>query len=431
MRFDTISALISGSPPAAVAWVRISGDEAYEVASKLFSPWPNNATPRHALYGRFAHGDDGLALPFAEGKSYTGERVVEFSVHGSRASITALLDACERAGARPARPGEFTLRAFLNGRIDLTQAEAVAETVDALTERQLRMANLNREGALARQVREVRESLLDLLARIEASVDFPDEVGDLDLDAAASTCAYAAQNLNRLIDEGKRAHLARQGLRVAILGRPNAGKSSLLNVIVGSNRAIVTEIPGTTRDTVEETVSFGGVPIVLIDTAGIRQTEDIVEQIGVQRTFASAETADRLWYLFDASTGWTAEDEIAISALQREAMLIGNKSDIATPERGIPVSAVTGQGIGNLLELTVADLVTESETPATNDRQSAALSTALESVLACQDAANAHHPPDLLTVFLRDAIETLGRVTGETATPDMLQEIFSRFCIGK
>ncbi len=431
MRFDTISALISGSPPAAVAWVRISGDEAYEVASKLFSPWPDNPTPRHALYGRFAHGDDGLALPFEEGKSYTGERVVEFSVHGSRASITALLDACERAGARPARPGEFTLRAFLNGRIDLTQAEAVAETVDALTERQLRMANLNREGALARQVREVRESLLGLLARIEASVDFPDEVGDLDLDAAASTCAYAAQNLNRLIDEGKRAHLARQGLRVAILGRPNAGKSSLLNVIVGSNRAIVTEIPGTTRDTVEETVSFGGVPIVLIDTAGIRQTEDVVEQIGVQRTFASAETADRLWYLFDASTGWTAEDEIAISALQREAMLIGNKSDIATPERGIPVSAVTGQGIGNLLELTVADLVTESETPATNDRQSAALSTALESVLACQDAANAHHPPDLLTVFLRDAIETLGRVTGETATPDMLQEIFSRFCIGK
>lgn len=430
MFHDTIVALITGPPPSAVAWVRLSGPEAFRIAGELFDPWPVDPEPTRVIYGRYAHGDDGLAIPFEAGHGYTGEEAVEMSIHGSRASIRELLEACERAGARPAGPGEFSLRAFLNGRIDLAQAEAVRETVESETGRQLREANRLREGALSRSVRSIRERSLGLLARLEASVDFSDEVGELDPAEIEAEARTLATEVRQLIDQGARSHLARRGLRVAITGLPNAGKSSLLNALLGVDRAIVTEIPGTTRDTIEEAAEFDGIRVVLIDTAGIRESADPVEAIGVERSKSAAALAERVLYVFDASAGWTRADEEALRDLDRSALIVGSKADLVTPTRGLAVSSLSGEGLGELRRAIVEGLA-DVQAPAVNERQSAALELAFESLSACAVAARASHPPDLLCTLLGEGIVHLGRVTGETASPDMLDEIFSRFCIGK
>lgn len=427
---DTIVACITGSPPAAVAWVRLSGPDAFRIASQVFEPWPPEPEPRKALIGRFAHGDKGLALPFPEGHSYTGEESVELSVHGGRASVRALLEACQLKGARAAGPGEFTLRAFMNGRIDLVQAEAIAETVEAETDRQLREANRNREGGLSGHVRQLRGRVLDVLAQLEASVDFYEEIGEPDPDEIEASIRLLVADLELLLDRGRNSHLARRGLRVAILGRPNAGKSSLLNALLGIDRAIVTDVPGTTRDTVEEATEFEGIRVVLTDTAGLRATDDPVESIGVQRSRQAAHEADLILYVYDAAAGWTPEDEEA-SRTNRPTLVAGNKCDLEAPEHGLAVSCKTGEGLRDLISRIVAGLASAPDAPAVNERQAVALQQALESLRACADSAAAQHPPDLLSVLLGETVAYLGRVTGETASPDMLDEIFSRFCIGK
>ncbi len=337
---DTIVAPITGNQSAAVAWVRISGPEAWRIASVVFKAWPTEPVSHRAVFGAYIYGDSGLALPFETGHSYTGEQSVELSLHGSTVSVRNLVESCLANGARLAEPGEFTLRAFLNGRLDLTQAEAVRDTVDAKTDGQLRAANFNRKGVLRREVSALREGVLTLLARVEASVDFSEEIGDLDRDHMARRRSRAIlEGLDRLLGTADAGMIVRNGYRIAIVGPPNAGKSSLLNALLGEDRSIVTAIAGTTRDYVEEVLEVAGIPVILIDTAGLRSTEDLVETIGIERTRSIASNADEVWYLYDAASGWTPEDDDdRPQAMDRPVIILANKTDLRAPRPSASLS---------------------------------------------------------------------------------------------
>ncbi|MGV3614305.1 MAG: tRNA uridine-5-carboxymethylaminomethyl(34) synthesis GTPase MnmE [Fimbriimonas sp.] len=423
--FDTIVAPITGAPPAAVAWVRLSGPDAWRIAGELFAPWPNPVEPRRALYGHWRHGDDGLALPFSSNASYTGEEAVEISLHGSHASLLSAVEACLAAGARMARPGEFTERAFLSGRIDLTQAEAVRETIDALTEAQLAEANRNRDGALRQAVERLRKVALRVRAAVEASVDFSEEIGDLDTEEARRNLVEMATDLGRLLGTAHVGRILRQGLRIAIVGPPNAGKSSLLNALLGTERAIVTPVPGTTRDYVEEAADFGGLPVVLIDTAGLRETDDPVEAIGVQRSKAQAAGADVIWFVYDGS-----EEAPEPPTFGRPVVLVANKADLRPGAVGIPVSAVNGAGLPELIA-SVGPFFDRPPGPTVSPRVADLLRRAAEEVDSCLAHLQADVPDDLLSVLLSEVATTLGEITGETASPDMVAQIFHDFCVGK
>ena len=430
--FDTIVAPITGSQPAAVAVIRLSGTEAWSIASRIFSKWPTLVEPHKATYGRYITGDDGIALPFAEDHSYTGEQSVELSCHGSPASVRALIQACVKEGARPARPGEFTERAFLNGRIDLTEAEAIADTVNALTDTQLRMANLQRDGALYRAVGGLRDRVLGLLAAVEASVDFEEEIGPLDRVSTLQELEQIAGEVEKLRKSAEVGAILRKGLRIAITGLPNAGKSSLFNAIVGRERAIVTPTPGTTRDYVEEQIDMGGIPVVLIDTAGLREATDKAESIGVQRAVEQATHADVVWYVFDASCGISKEDEEWARKMP-QSLIVANKCDLARVPHFLNVSAKTCQGLDELIRnVTVyAEEAKAMDVPPIDARHKPLLRDTATMLSDAIETIRSNRPDDLLSTFLRAAVNHLGEITGETASADMVERIFSGFCIGK
>ncbi len=427
---DTIVAPIT-AVGGAMAVVRVSGPKAWDMGSGVFSPWPSPVVPRSSVYGAYSHGDDGLATPFVEGHSYTGEEAVELSVHGSPASVQALIESLVAAGARMAEPGEFTLRAFMNGRIDLTQAEGVRDTVNAATDAQLRQANLLRDGALRDQVRAIRNDVEGILASVEASTDFSEEVGPLDRALALDGCSTVRADLLRLLDAASAARVIREGVSVAIVGLPNAGKSSLLNAVLGAERAIVTDYPGTTRDTVEERVAMGGLLVRLIDTAGLRPTDDPVERFGVERSRHALENADVVWYVYDASLGWTPADEEAWRTIERPAIGVANKSDLAAGDRGIEVSATLGTGISVLTDATVGVIGANERGALLNTRHAPLLQEALCAIDRVAVTVTSEIPDDLAAVDLQAAIRALGEVTGETTPPDVIDRIFHDFCIGK
>ncbi|MBV6459626.1 MAG: tRNA modification GTPase MnmE [Fimbriimonadaceae bacterium] len=384
-----------------------------------------------ATYGRYLTGDDGIALPFDD-HSFTGETSVELSLHGATISVQRLVEACVDFGARLAEPGEYSLRAFLNGKVDLTQAEAIADTVAAATERQLRQANLLRAGAMKSRIRQIREELLAAIAEVEAQVDFSEEVGDMDRFALARRLAASGQAVEELIVNSSAGRLLRNGIRVAIVGPPNAGKSSLLNALAGSSRAIVNPRPGTTRDFLEVTVEISGWPVVFIDTAGLRTSQDDIEVEGIARSHEQAQSADLVLYVFDASAGLSETDREKSQAYRR-SLLIANKTDLAPPPYlTIGVSALTGQGLGQLQSgiVKLFDQL-EPDTLFVNPRQLNELKTTAGAIDHAGAVLRQDLPLDLVVVHLSEAVDSLGRVTGETASPDILDEIFSRFCIGK
>lgn len=425
--FDTIVAPITGVGPAPVAIVRLSGPKAWEIAGALTDRGVRLDRPRYAQYTNFSTGDDGYLILFEAGKSYTGESSAELSIHGSRASVGAMIEAAKSLGARLAEPGEFTQRAFMNGRIDLTEAEAVRDTIDSETEAQLKMANLIRDGRLHQKLEAIKDQLVGVLAAIEASVDFSEEIGEVDEHAVETGIAQAIQEIKGLLETAHVGRIVREGLRIAIVGPPNAGKSSLLNYLLGQDRSIVTEIPGTTRDYVEESTSFGGYPVVLIDTAGLRETEDPVEAIGVQRARALAARADLVWYIIDSREG-TKRVEMEESA---NIVRIANKIDVGqAPEGFLGISCLTGEGIPQLVEMATG----EFDNPlgvAIQTRHEPELVQAILELEEAQQVLHHRRPSDIAAVGLRAAIQAIGRVTGETADADIIERIFRDFCIGK
>lgn len=429
LREDVIAAPITGH--GAVGIIRLSGPGSWRVAAALFPKWTGE--PWRVRFGPLCTGDEGMACAFPEGRSYTGEESAEISLHGGSSSMSALMEAALAAGARQAEPGEFTLRAFMAGRIDLTQAEGVRETVEAASSSWLNQAHRLRRGDLKDKVHSWRSAIEGVMAAIEAAVDFEEEVGPLDRPSAAMRLEECIESIQHALESGVAARVWRDGVRIALVGRPNVGKSSLMNALLSQDRAIVTDIPGTTRDTLEETVVIGGIRCVLTDTAGIRSTEEPVERIGVSRSLAAAGEAQVVWMLYDGAAGWTDADQEAMAALAKEPdLILANKSDLGpTSGPGAPVSAVRREGFA-VLQGSVSALAPAEEGLILLDRHQALLQDALESCRRAQATlANSSVPPDLATVDLQAAYRALGQATGDTAPPDVIDRIFRDFCIGK
>lgn len=377
-------------------------------------------------------------------RSYTREDVVEFHCHGGIMAVQQVLQLCLQQGAKLAQPGEFTLRAFLNGRLDLTQAEGVADLVGAQSPQAAQTALMGIRGKLAGVIRQVRSQCLDVLAEVEARVDFEDDLPPLDENEVRSQLTNIHQQIAQILATAQQGELLRSGLKVAIIGQPNVGKSSLLNAWSRSDRAIVTNLPGTTRDVVESQLIVGGIPVQVLDTAGIRESVDEVEKMGIARSQSAAQSADLVLLTLDATLGWGEAEQVLYEKINNKPhILVVNKIDLKdSPALELPTaatvytSAAKSQGIEALEQailkaVQTKDLAAADTDIAINQRQAAALVRAEGAIAQVQATITEQLPLDFWTIDLRAAIQALGEVTGEEITESMLDEIFSRFCIGK
>lgn len=472
---ETIAAIATATVPqqGSVSIVRLSGEGAIAIAQTLFhAPGQQVWESHRILYGYIRHPqtkaivDEALLLLMSAPRSYTREDVVEFHCHGGMMVVQQVLNLCLEQGVRLAQPGEFTLRAFLNGRLDLTQAESVADLVGARSPQAAQTALAGIQGKLAQPIRQLRATCLDILAEVEARIDFEDDLPPLDeagIKAQLTTVLSTVQTILATTDQGE---LIRTGIKVAIVGRPNVGKSSLLNAWSRSDRAIVTDLPGTTRDVVESQLVVGGIPIQVLDTAGIRESSDRVEQLGIERSRTAAQAADLILFTLDAKSGWTEADAaiyqqvcttdspkpliwvfnkidlLAVKSEERRTKSEDNHSKLPTPPLPhsstppVYTAAALNQGIDQL-EQAILDTVhggnlnAQNLDLAINQRQAAALTRTKLALEQVQATIAAHLPLDFWTIDLRSAIQSLGEITGEDVTESVLDRIFSRFCIGK
>ena len=440
-RNDTIVAIATPVGVGGIAVVRISGPEALSIAEKHLTPSSNPLAPRHATYCRFENLDDVVAVYYPKG--YTGEPTVEISCHGSLYVQQALLQALLDSGARLAEAGEFTLRAFLNGRLNLSQAEAVADLIDAVTPAQHRLAVSQLRGGYADELKALRQQLLDLTSLLELELDFSQE----DVEFADRTrLMQLVETLNLRVDRlrgtFRQGNALKRGIPVAIVGRPNAGKSTLLNALLRDHRALVSDIPGTTRDTIEESFIIDGIAFRLIDTAGLRHSDDPLEAMGVQRSIDTVAQADIVLFVYDA----TAPRSEALDDLRRlqecipfhdkHLFLVANKIDLLAtdcPANTIALSAKQGTGIGRLTQALarVAGTTRTDDVILTNERHYEELGCVDQALRQVALGLADGIPADLVAVDLRDALYHLGSITGEVANDDILTHIFSRFCVGK
>lgn len=456
----TIAAIATAVVPqqGSVGIVRVSGTEAFAIAQAIFhSPGQQPWETHRILYGYIRHPktqqvvDEALLLIMKAPRSYTREDVVEFHCHGGIMVVQQVLQLCIELGAKLAQPGEFTLRAFLNGRLDLTQAESISDLVGAKSPQAAQFALAGLQGKLREPIRQLRATCLDILAEIEARIDFEEDLPPLDEEQVKRQIEAVLAEVNQILVTADRGELLRTGLKVAIVGRPNVGKSSLLNAWSKSDRAIVTDLPGTTRDVVESQLVVGGIPVQVLDTAGIRETVDVVEKIGVERSRNAAQAADLVLLTIDAEAGWTAEDgEIYAQVQHRPVILVINKIDLVGEEQKkelvsaiphdmrSPVFTAVARYLGiedlenAILAAVHAGNIQASDMElAINQRQAAALTTAKISLEQLQTTINEGLPLDFWTIDLRGAIQALGEITGEEVTESVLDRIFSRFCIGK
>lgn len=442
---DTIAAISTPIGEGGIGIIRISGPDARKIAERVF---PKRLASRRLVYGHIVDPetreriDEVLVAYMAAPNTYTREDVVEINCHGGPLPLQRTLELVLREGARAANPGEFTLRAFLNGRIDLAQAEAVMDVIQARTAASLRVAMAGVGGKLSGEIRVVREAILGVLAYLTARIDFPeDDVAEQDITESLADCRSMVE---RLIESADAGIIYRQGVRTAIVGRPNVGKSSLLNRLLRDSRAIVTEVPGTTRDTLEEVVNIKGVPFVLVDTAGIRQSSDIVERMGVDRSRRAIEQADLVLLVLDGSQDLSEYDKTIIEMVADKAVIaIANKSDLGKrseisdlPWEALSLSTLTGAGLADLEERMVQSVmggkvITGDSLLVSNPRHKDALQRAEQHLAAAEESYHADMPADFISIDLTAALMALGEITGDEVGEDLLEAIFSRFCIGK
>ena len=462
----TISAIATAVGQGGIGIVRISGEKAVEIAEKCFHPAAGGKVReygRSAVYGNIYKEneeflDEAICIVMEAPHSYTCEDVVELQCHGGPVVLRELLALTYRLGARPAEPGEFTKRAFLNGRLDLSQAQSVMDMIQARTTMSLEMAAGNLQGRLSEKIQEMRQEILGVIAHLEASIDFPeDDIEDVAMEEAELKVEKLHGDLEDLLASAQTGQILRDGLQTAIIGRPNAGKSSLLNLMLGQERAIVTDVPGTTRDSIEEYMNIGGIPLRLADTAGIRETDNLVEKIGVDKAYSYAKEAELVLAVIDGSQPMSQEDEPIWQLLkecQGRIILILNKADqdhVISEEqirekaaekeveeiyRIISLSAKSGAGLGALeeaiKEMVFAGKISCRESIMVSDaRQADIIRQALVLLDQTRVTLMTGMSEDFVVIDLRSAWEKLGEITGETLGEDIIDEIFSRFCIGK
>ncbi|MCC8150207.1 MAG: tRNA uridine-5-carboxymethylaminomethyl(34) synthesis GTPase MnmE [Lachnospiraceae bacterium] len=458
MQTDTIAAIATAMSNSGIGIIRISGEEALTVADRMFTPKQGDKKVSemnsHTIhYGYIRDGeeiiDEVLLLVMRAPRTYTREDVVEVDCHGGILVMKRILETAFHCGARPAEPGEFTKRAFLNGRIDLSQAESVIDVINAKNDLALKSSVSQLRGSVSEKISEIRESILHELAFIESALDDPEHYTlEGYYEWLSETIGKELEKVHKLLVSADNGKMVKEGIRTVIVGKPNAGKSSLLNVLVGEDRAIVTEVAGTTRDILEEQIQIGGVGLQVIDTAGIRDTEDIVERIGVSRSKEFISKADFVIYVVDSSTEMDENDRMTIDSIRgKKTIVLLNKSDLETKttEKNIriyldapviPVSAKERRGIEDLEKL-ITDMFFNGaisfndEVYITNARQKQALVEAEESLKMVLHSMEDGMPEDFLTIDMMSAYEELGKVIGESAGEDLVNKIFSEFCMGK
>ena len=460
MKNDTIAAISTAVGGSGIGIIRISGEEAISVVDRIYHSKDNKKKikdqPSHTIhYGFIQDGEDVidevLVSVMRAPKSFTSEDTVEINCHGGVYAMKRVLDTVLKYGARPAEPGEFTKRAFLNGRIDLSQAEAVIDVIQSKNEYALKSSLGQLKGSVQKKIRKLRERILYQIAFIESALDDPEHIS---LEGYPEELKKETESLlsevNRLIASADNGRMMKEGIQTVILGKPNAGKSSLLNALIGENRAIVTDIAGTTRDVLEETISLNGITLNISDTAGIRQAEDVVEKIGVEKAKEKADGADLILYVVDSSTEMDENDEEIIKVLEgKKVIILLNKSDLEQKTAAdeirtrtdqkypvISISVKENEGIG-LLEDQIKELFYQGEISfndeiyITNARQKSSLVNATDSLLKVLESIDIGMPEDFYSIDLMSAYESLGEITGEAVGEDVVNEIFARFCMGK
>ena len=458
MNGDTIAAVATAMTASGIGIVRISGEEALEIAGRVYRSKGGKKDIRKAAshtihYGFIYDGeqliDEVLVMIMKGPRSYTGEDTVEIDCHGGVLAMRKVLDAVIHAGARPAEPGEFTKRAFLNGRIDLSQAEAVMDVIQAQSEYALKSSMSQLKGSLLQSIENIRSDIIYQIAYIESALDDPEHISMEGYgQELAEVVKKEKEKLKRLIDSFSEGKMIREGIRTVIVGKPNAGKSSLLNCLGGEEKGIVTDIAGTTRDVLEETIVLQGISLKMMDTAGIRSTEDTVEKIGVERARTYAKEADLILYVVDTSTELDENDEEILELLkEKKAIVLLNKSDLTpvvtvemlqkkTSQPIIPISARMEQGVDRLEEkiremFFQGDISFNDEVYITNVRHKNALEDAYASLTMVENSIAMEMPEDFFSIDLMSAYEALGSITGESVGEDLVNEIFSKFCTGK
>lgn len=454
---STIAAISTAPGNAGIGIIRLSGEKCFEIIEKIFVPKKKSPVVGYSMkYGKIINSqtkeviDEVLVSYFVAPKSYTTENMCEINSHGGTIIEHKILEECLKYGAVLAEPGEFTKRAFLNGRIDLSQAEAVIDVINAKTDKEARVAERQLEGSLSRNIKKIQDEILDLMADIEASIDYPEyDIEETTNKKIENVMQDVKIKLEKLEESFRNGKIIKEGIRTAIVGKPNVGKSSLLNLMLGENRAIVSNVEGTTRDTIEEYININGVPLKIIDTAGIRKTNDEVEKIGVEKSLNISNTAELIIAVFDDSREFDEEDKKIVELIKnKQAIILINKTDMNKKliinneeiknlnKDIIEFSTIEEKGldelyntIENMFKLNQID--SDNSEIITNERQKQHILKAIEAEEKAMESAKANMPSDITAIAIKQILEELAEITGQSASEDIINEIFKKFCLGK